>query len=1028
MRVGRVGLGLVLVAGVAHGGWTVTQTQLGTPRDVTVYRPGHFGVATNQQLFISRDGGVSTLSGEMSGSFLQGSDCVVGIRTDSSLQSVAGCSPDEGKHLFPDIGTEYKVNAVRLTPDGGVGYATAAPVPAGPVEFRSSVLAPQGSAQWGQLTMPMPGALSLAPLAVLPPQADGVPHALYSVTTGGANLVWYRGAAAEVLRSLGSPQLPQAQSVVLLPGVTPSKPLAFFGNNSSLFRGTLDGPTWPFDPVLTGVGSVDALAFDVANGSAAGVGFGLMLVKKDGRVRAYSAEPVAPPALPGSVWRENTSFPTGITQAAMQMSCWGASYCVAILNGGVQNVVVYQNERTPDLGSVPANVVIEEGRTQALVLNPRDGDGDAVRVTATPRDSTGLLTITSGPPPVGDNGLTLSLTADADFCASQQAFIDVVASDGLAAHDTTKTVALQVKHTTAPAAPSSVAVDVEGGVFFAGGPAGTLIPTRGASGCAPVRYTWMTPARAPNLIVTDTVATLNPALTRADRCKTDSTFFTYEVRAYDGELTSTTATSVPLEFLPWGPPEAPFPNPPAPLFSGTSLSPQSLHLCAGTPGLPLTTWWSRLDTTPGVSVTALKDPGTPQPAVGETPVEGPAVVIESQGCTDTAVRLRAVHHVTVKGHTLVGPESIVDVTVKPRWVPLDTASVKPVLTEDGSEEFKYRGRLQTPGFNCVASRNVHTVVTLETSDTGQVLRTQTLTGASGDVELELPQTCGSATYNLRIRVQELTATGTTVTSESLQPLPREARGVELGEVDGELVATCEEGARGTLTQTFPEGACTAVDLDWSYVKGPGLEDIVSTDVVAMLATKDTQLESLVGEFVTVSVNATGEGASGAAREHSVQIGARPFVSLGRRVETGSGSDSSQVGVSVFLRNDTACGVSSVRYEEVPSGAEVVLDSVRLNGQPMNATALEGGGFAVEPVPLDAGATATLTYVIRPALLGTPTFSGVATLRGIRVSQAEAPPPSTSGCGCSGSGSGVTAFGLGALAWMARRRRGVRARS
>ncbi|WP_147448981.1 hypothetical protein [Corallococcus terminator] len=1027
MRVWMVGLGLVLVAGVARGGWTVTQTQNGVPSDVTVFRPGHFAVATGEQLFISRDGGISALSGEMAGSFLQGSDCVVGILSDSTLQSVAGCSPDEGKSLFPTA-NDYTLRAVRLTADGGVGYAAATPFPSGG-EFRSSFLPKEGTAQWGLLTMPQPGAVPLAPLAVLPPQPGGVPHALYSVSSTVATLVWYRGATGQTFLAPGSPPVASPLSMALLPGLTPAKPLAFFGNNSALFRGTLEGTSWPFDPVLTGAGSVDALAFDVANGSAAGVGFGLMLAKKDGRVRAYSAEPVSPSSLPGSVWRENTSFPTGITQTGVQMSCWGASYCVAVLNGPVQNILIYQNEKTPDLRIAPDSLDVEEGRTTSLILNPRDGDGDAVRVTFTPRDPNGLLSIQSGPPPAGDNGMTLSLTADSGFCASQQASLDVVASDGLAAHDTTKTVELNVKHTIPPAAPLDVTVNVPGGVFFAGGAAGTLTPVRGASGCEPVRYPWApAPTRAPKLDVTDRVATLNPVLDKADRCKPVSTVFTYTVRANDGELDSA-PRSVPVEFHPWGPPEAPFPNPPMPRFTGESLQPQSLHLCAPNADLPLVkTFWSRLDASPVVAVNAVQAQGAPQPPVGTTPVEGTAVVVDSQGaCSDASVTLRAFNQLVVDGHLLVGPESIVDVTVKPRWVPMK--NVTPVLTLDPPEERKVRGRLVTPALNCVSSRGITTVVTLESSDaSAQVLATQSFPGASGDIALDLPPTCGSATYNVRVRVQEPVAGGATETSESLQSLTRDARDVELGDVDGELVATCEDGARGTLRQTFPAGACTAVNLDWTYVRGPELETPVSAGDSATLSTKDKQLESLVGEFVTVNVAATGEGASAATREHSVRIGARPFVSLERRAETGPGSDSSQVGVSVFLHNDTGCGVSAIRYEEIPSGAEVVLDSVRLNGQPVIATALEGGGFAVEPVPLEGGATAALTYVIRPAFLGEPTFSGTATLRGIVVSRTEAPPPSTSGCGCSGSGSGVTAFGLGALAWMARRRRGVRARS
>ena len=1028
VRAWMVGVGLVLVAAGARADWTTTQTQNGTPKDVVVFRPGFFAVATDLELFIYQDGAVSTLSGGVVGSYLRATNCVVGVRDDGTLRSVGGCSPDDGKSLFLEAPED--LTAVRFSPDAGVGYAAAKVSPVS-WEFRSSLLPKEGNAEWGTLAMPQ-GAVAQPQLAVLPPQSDGFAHALFSVSPDKANFVWYRGTTAQAYPAPGVAPPSAARSVALLPGVDPAKPLAYFGNDTGLFRGTLGGGSSPFDPVPLDGGpvSVDALAFDVASGSDAGVCFGLMLVKQsNGQVAALSAEPVVPSAPPGSVWRNNPRFRTDVRQSAAQVACAGASYCVVILPRPAQNILIYENKAKPDLTVLPRTFTVEEGTLKKLLLDVVDNDGDAVRMTARLRDASGLLNAALEPNPTGANGLMLSLTAASGFCASQKSFVDVVASDGLSAHDTTGSVELQIKHTAPPAAPAGATEAVEGGVFFAGGTPGTLTPRRGPGGCEPVRYLWaaQTP-RAPPLQVTDLAATLNPVLARADRCKPGISTFTYDVRAFDGELTSP-HTNVPVKIFPWGPPEAPFSSGTREVYSGIALGAQTTHVCAGTDGLPpVTTLWSVTDNPSNVTVTPVGG-GTP---VSPTPVEANSVLVSSQSCVATSVKLRAFNRLTVEGRVLDGPASDVNVTVLPRWVPLNTVSL--ALALDPPEERRVHGRVTTtPLLNCTGERALTTVATLEEPESapgvpGQVLDTQTLAGVSDGFDLKLPATCGAASYTVRVRVHETLGNGTVVTSEHVQPFTRNARDVVLGDVSGELIATCGEGARGTLRQTFPEGACTVVDLAWSRSLGPELASLQSRDDVVELSTTDTELESLVGESVTLNVKATALGATEATREHVVRIGARPFVTLERSTELSAGSDSGQVGVVVTLRNDSACGVASLSHEEVATGAELLPDSVKLNGQRVMPTQLQDGSFTVAPVALAAGQTATLTYVVRPGLLSTPTYSGVAKLRGVVVSQAPAPPPSTSGCGCSGGGSGVTAFGLGALAWLARRRRGVRARS
>lgn len=1026
MRLWRIILGLGLCAGVARAEWTHVQTQTGLPKDVTVFRPGFFAVATDSQLYVSRDGVVTTVNVGMAGSFLHGPDCVVGIRTDGTLLSVGGCAPSaDGKHLFPDDGGDYEVRAARVTADGGVGYAVAAELPLQTPRFRTSLLPKEGTAEWGTLNPPLAGLNAQPQLAVLPAQPDDLPQALFSVSSSKANLVWYRGTAPVAYVASGITPPNSAHAVALLPGAAPGKPVAFFGNDTGLFRGTLGGSATPFEPLSVAPGSVDALAFDAASG------FGLLLLKQpDGKVAAYSAEPVLPPALPGSRWRRNPELPEGITQSGVQMACADASYCVAILNGPAQNVLIYENAARPEVSGLPSVINVNEGETKTETLTLRDPDGDAVRLSATVRAPGSPVTVVPSPLDSSeDSGLKLTLTAPTGICASQTSYLDVVASDGVSAHDTSTEVALVLHHTVAPGAPQGAVESVDGGAFVMGGPSGTLTPMRGTTGCEPVSYRWEPLSGAP-LPEDGGVATLTPPATRGDRCKDGVTVYSYALRANDGVLESQ-PTTVAVRIRPWGPPEAPFDEAVQEVFSGATLAPHETHLCAkpvATPGLPpVATYWSLLEDTSGVEVLALL--GNDRRRVGPEPVEGHSVLLASATCVDTLkAKLRAFNRITVDGIALDSPSSDVEVSVKPRWVPLD--SVKPVVTVDPPEERKVRGRVSTePLVNCASSRPLTTVVTLEDPvDPGRVFDTKTYPWAAGTFELDLPPTCGSATYTVRVRSSESSAGGTVEAPEAVESVTRDARDVVLGELSGELIATCGEGARGTLRQTIPDGACSAVDLSWAPAGGPALEPLVVQGDSVSLATVDTELESLVGEHVTLDVSATGEGASGAAREHSVRIGARPFVTVERRTESGSGVNSGQVGVTVTLRNDTACDVRSIRYAETVTGAQVVPQSVTLNGQPVTPVDASAQHFAVEPVPLPAGSAATLTYVVRPALLAPPKYSGAATLREVVVSRAEPPPDPMSGCGCSGGGSGVTAFGLGALAWVARRRRGVRARS
>jgi MYXO-CTERM domain-containing protein len=254
---------------------------------------------------------------------------------------------------------------------------------------------------------------------------------------------------------------------------------------------------------------------------------------------------------------------------------------------------------------------------------------------------------------------------------------------------------------------------------------------------------------------------------------------------------------------------------------------------------------------------------------------------------------------------------------------------------------------------------------------------------------------------------------------ALEPLPE---GVS-------LVARCGRGASGTLTQTFPAGACQTSTVTWTQVGGPGLDLQPLSERSVELATQSTELMDLVGESVVLQATATAGPGNVAAREHVVPITVEPFVEVRRRTETPVASDTGLVGISVELTNTQACGVSGVQFTERLEGMTYMPGSARFNGVPVEDEWAEGV-LTVRGLALEADSSGVLTYVVRPHLLGERFMAGSAFLRGVPISRDGGSGVPVSGCGCASASPGLALLALGALAGAVRRRRrgGVTGRS
>lgn len=254
-------------------------------------------------------------------------------------------------------------------------------------------------------------------------------------------------------------------------------------------------------------------------------------------------------------------------------------------------------------------------------------------------------------------------------------------------------------------------------------------------------------------------------------------------------------------------------------------------------------------------------------------------------------------------------------------------------------------------------------------------------------------------------------------------LPRRDARLESLPAESALVARCGEGARATLTQTFPVDACQSSSVTWSQVDGPPLEQTALSGNTVSLATRDTGLDSLVGRSVVVRVTANAGPGNEASIEHTLPITVEPFVKVRRRTEVPAASETGLVGVSVDLLNTTACGVTDVSYVERLEGLTYVEGSAKFDGQPVEAT-WEDGALTVKGLALAGEGSGKLTYVARPHLVGDRRFAGEARLREVPISLIESPGIQVpdSGCGCTSSGPGPVVFALGVLGAAVRRRR------
>ncbi|HZI11630.1 MAG TPA: MYXO-CTERM sorting domain-containing protein [Myxococcus sp.] len=871
-------------------------------------------------------------------------------------------------------------------------------------------------------------ALPITPLAVLTgvmavTETDGgTPHALFR--TQPDRLVWFREGLQQA--ELQVSDNPRGVDFAVAGG---TDLIAFYGSNAGIFRAPLRPSATPVLNAFTRVTvlnepaprvAIASLDVNTGSGSELGEGFGLAVGTVEGapELVVLGAVPADSAEDAGTVWRvhERIGAP-GAPVAPIQVSCVDATYCVIALgrpNVDGENLIVYTNASAPQVDGDTAPLRINEGATSPLLqFSALDEDGDAVRMSLD-ASTAPLVAVTSMV--AAPDSLSVVLTAGS-VCQTTDGTLRVQASDGLKAHDQRTPVTVTVVNTRNPGQPGVTPTEAETlgepEVFMAS-------PVSGP--CATVGYQWTSEQPTQPALVTDGgTATFTPPPNVL--CTAAGGSFTYRVRGLDPGLVPSDPASFTVTVSPWGRPSAPFgPDARRTLESGPNagvdLVPEALHTCIENQGLPreqlppLETEWRLTDPAAGLPeglTFRAEDGGTLSPGA---PVTSNTLRVEAGQCISARLSLTARHRLRTANGPLDGPEATVQVEVAP---PLeDFARAELALSVDPGNDRQVRVAFGTEP-NC-PSDQIRARMVLEGLDGSPLY--------SEDVRVphpwmpELPQVC-AATYTVRGQLVDFRTTPERLGDQATTTL---TVGPRLEPLEGDaLVARCGEGASGRLTQPITPAACTGLAVSWTQVgEGPRLVDApLSGESVTVATEESAPLEELVGQSVTVRVTARTEEGASSAREHVLPITTEPFVDIRHDLESPTGSEKSLVGVVVELSNTTGCEVGNLRYVERPEGLEPIPGTVKLDGQPLAETPVEGG-FSVEGVRLAAQATGRLTYVARPRLLTSPRFSGEVFLNQVPVS-GTIPPPSSSGCGCSGGGSGAAVFGLLALARLLRRR-------
>ncbi|EAU63078.1 hypothetical protein [Stigmatella aurantiaca] len=518
-------------------------------------------------------------------------------------------------------------------------------------------------------------------------------------------------------------------------------------------------------------------------------------------------------------------------------------------------------------------------------------------------------------------------------------------------------------------------------------------------------------------------------------CDLGGKSYRYDVRVKDQAGLLSAPSSFLIQVKPWGKPLEAFPPGTGafhlePQPDLTLVGPSQRHACSLA---PVDTVWRLVEGSLNREGLYVLDENGKK--VAQPSVVTPYLQIRSEACVGTQLLFSVTNRMR-DGSGLEGAASTCQVTIDPQWKSFGPGQLS--LSESLTTSTYVSGvATTTNALDCVGQRGgvaarlrlTRVVDGTPVEGTSEEQTVEVPVEAPGAWRFDLKDNCEGSTYQVSGRLERNLDDWRSGNSQGpgevgndmevlleVTALPLD---VILGPLeDSQLTISCGEAARGVLRQPLPTGPCSAADVVWAQEGGPALTQPLLRGQEVSVSTQEKDFGGLIGSHVALIVRANTPG--GQPRRQTVGITAAPFVEVRRISENRSNSETNLFGVAVALRNTTACGVAEIQHVERLEGLDYVAGSARVDGAPVEVK-WEGGALTVKGLALEGGATRTLTYVVRPHLLGQTRFTGGSSLRDIPISfdgEDEGP----SGFGCEGAGPGIAGLGLAALAVALRHRR------
>jgi hypothetical protein len=301
--------------------------------------------------------------------------------------------------------------------------------------------------------------------------------------------------------------------------------------------------------------------------------------------------------------------------------------------------------------------------------------------------------------------------------------------------------------------------------------------------------------------------------------------------------------------------------------------------------------------------------------------------------------------------------------------------------------------------NCVAERGLTASVTISRAGGGVV--TSGVFPVPGEWALEVPDGCSGGDFTARaeLLLNGLPAGPTDTGAFTARQLPLLA-----GPLTPESIeVVCGVGARATLTLEPLAEACAAGTLSWMQRAGPALTLTPSSGRSVDVQSAVTDL-SLVGQVAQLDISVDAGVGSQAVFAREVRFTAPPFVTVEPSLRPLLPTTEEPVDGEIVLTNTQSCAVDALSLSISLKDLAVVPGSLSVDRTAIGGT-ISRDQVVVAPLTLGPGQRAVVRFRAQPRLVGTPSFTADATVRGLPVTLLRLPTPA-SGCGCDSGGGGL----------------------